>query len=270
MRTLVHARRLRTRAAARTAAKHKRRGGVLVALAAVAAKLKSYLLLLAKWKLLFSTATALASIAAYSLSFGWPFAAGLVALLAVHELGHVIQLRREGCNASLLVFIPFLGAVIAARSLGDDALAEARVGLAGPILGTAAATTLAAAGVWTGSHFLLALAYSGLLLNLFNLLPVLPLDGGRAMAAVAPWMWSVGLVALIAVMVIVRLPGLLVIVLFSGMELRSRRRSRRLRTPTYYQVPRSRRMLVAGTYVALVTELGVGMTVTHLAGAVPS
>ena len=78
------------------------------------------------------------SIAAYGLLFGLPFAIGFVLLLLLHELGHVIQLRREGIKASAPIFIPFLGAVIAAKSLGKDAAAEARVGLAGPILGTLA------------------------------------------------------------------------------------------------------------------------------------
>ena len=74
----------------------------------------------------------LVSIVAYQLIFGWPFAVGFVLLLLVHELGHVIQLRREGIEASAPMFIPFLGRVVAAKSLGDDAGAEARVGLAGP------------------------------------------------------------------------------------------------------------------------------------------
>ena len=78
----------------------------------------------------------LVSIAAYALIWGWQFAVGFVLLLLVHEMGHVIQLRREGIEASAPMFIPFLGAVVAAKSLGDDAAAEARVGLAGPILGT--------------------------------------------------------------------------------------------------------------------------------------
>ena len=98
------------------------------ALVALLTKLKALLLLLPKAKLLISAGTMLVSIAAYSFVFGWPFAAGFVALLLVHELGHVIALRREGLKASLPMFIPFLGAVISARSLGENALAEARVG----------------------------------------------------------------------------------------------------------------------------------------------
>ena len=77
----------------------------------------------------------LVSIAAYTLIFGLPFAVGFVALLFVHEMGHYIQLRREGVKPGRMIFIPLLGAVVSARSFGGSALAEARVGLAGPILG---------------------------------------------------------------------------------------------------------------------------------------
>ncbi len=128
----------------------------------LAAKFGAYIkagaLLLPKLKLLTTASTALVSVAAYSLLWGWPFAAGFVALLFVHEMGHVIQLRREGIKASTPMFIPFLGAAIFSRSLGDNALAEARVGLAGPILGTLGAVGVAVAGALTGSDLLLALA----------------------------------------------------------------------------------------------------------------
>ena len=100
------------------------------------AKLKAILLLLPKVKLFTTAGTMLVSIVAYATIWGFPFALGFVILLLVHEMGHVIALRREGIKASAPMFIPFLGAVISARSLGDDALAEARVGLAGPILGS--------------------------------------------------------------------------------------------------------------------------------------
>src|SRR4051794_19276014 len=145
-----------------------------------------------------TSATMLVSIAAYTLIFGLPFAIGFVVLLFVHELGHYIQLRREGVQPGRMVFIPFLGAVVSARSLGGSALAEARVGLAGPVLGSIGALAVALAGAALDSEMLKALAFTGFFLNLFNLLPVVPLDGGRAMAAMSPWMWLVGLAAIIA------------------------------------------------------------------------
>ncbi len=120
----------------------RRLGPVLAAIVAFLAKFKAILLLLPKLKLLTTAGTMLVSVAAYSFVFGWPFAAGFVVLIFVHEMGHVIQLRREGMKASAPMFIPFLGAVISARSLGKNALAEARVGLAGPILGSIGSAAL--------------------------------------------------------------------------------------------------------------------------------
>ena len=107
-------------------------------------------------------------------------------LIFVHEMGHVLQLRREGIKASAPMFIPFLGAVIWAKSLGDNAAAEARVGLAGPVLGSLGAAALIPVADATGNDLFTALAFTGFFLNLFNLLPVVPLDGGRAMAALSP------------------------------------------------------------------------------------
>jgi len=102
------------------------------------AKLKGLLLLLPKLKVLTTSASMLVSVAAYALIWGWRFAVGFVVLLFIHEFGHYIQLRREGVRPTFMVFIPFLGAAVGARSLGGSAIAEARVGLAGPILGSLA------------------------------------------------------------------------------------------------------------------------------------
>ena len=95
-------------------------------------------------------------------------------LLLVHEMGHVIQLRREGIDAGAPMFIPFLGALVAMKELPKDAAAEARVGLAGPVLGSLAALVPLAIYAAGGSDLFLALAFVGFLLNLFNLLPGAP------------------------------------------------------------------------------------------------
>jgi Zn-dependent protease len=168
----------------------KRIGAALAAIglfiAKLGAKAKLLLVALPKLKLFSTSASMLVSIVAYQLIFGLAFSVGFVLLLLLHELGHVFQLRREGIKASAPMFIPFLGAVISAKSMGDDAGAEARVGLAGPILGSIA--TLVPLGIWlaTGSHFWQALAFIGFFINLFNLLPILPLDGGRIAASLLP------------------------------------------------------------------------------------
>jgi Zn-dependent protease len=247
----------------------KRIGGALAAVGLFIAKLgtKAKLLLVAlpKLKLFTTSASMLVSIAAYQLIFGWLFSVGFVLLLLLHELGHVFQLRREGVKASAPMFIPFLGAVISAKSMGEDAGAEARVGLAGPILGSIA--TLVPLGIWlaTGSHFWQALAFIGFFLNLFNLLPILPLDGGRAMAALSPWVWLVGLAGLIALTFFFPSPIVLLILLFGGME--SWRRWKARNTPegrAYHQIPARTRALVAATYLVLIIALAIGVSATHL------
>ncbi len=126
------------------------------------AAIKGVLLLLPKAKLLTTAGTALVSVVVYSLFFGWTFAIGFVFLLFVHEMGHVIQLRREGVKASAPMFIPLLGAVVMMKSMPEDAMAEARVGLAGPVLGTAGAGVCLAIAELTNSDLLRALAYVGL------------------------------------------------------------------------------------------------------------
>jgi Zn-dependent protease len=241
--------------------------GLLALLAKFGAAIKALFVALPNFKLLTTAGTALVSVAAYSLFWGWTFAAGFVVLLFIHEMGHVIQLRREGIKASAPMFIPFLGALITAKSLGENALAEARVGLAGPILGSLAAAAVAGVGALTGSSLLLALAYVGFLINLFNLLPVVPLDGGRAMAAMAPWMWFVGFGGLVAMVFVFPNPILLIIILFGGMETWRRwqqRKTRSLEQAAYYRVAPRHRLIVGVVYIGLIAALAFGMYETHI------
>jgi Zn-dependent protease len=241
-------------------------GAIGLALVKFGAKLKALLLVLPKIKVFSTSATMLVSIGAYSLIWGWKFAVGFVLLLLVHEMGHVIQLRREGVEASAPMFIPFLGAVVWAKSLGENAAAEARVGLAGPVLGSLGAAALIPVANATGNDLFQALAFTGFFLNLFNLLPVVPLDGGRAMAALSPWMWFVGFAGLVALMFVFPNPIILLIVLFGAME--TWRRWQERNSPEareYYRVSTRDRLLVALTYVALVVLLTYGMSETHIA-----
>jgi Zn-dependent protease len=240
-------------------------GAAALLLLKFGAKLKALLLLLPKIKLFTTSASMLVSIGAYSLIWGWKFGIGFVLLLFVHEMGHVLQLRREGIAASAPMFIPFLGAVIWAKSLGRNALAEARVGLAGPVLGSAAAAALIPLASATGNDLYTALAFTGFFLNLFNLLPVVPLDGGRAMAALSPRMWIVGLAALVALMVVFPNPIMLLILLFGGMETWRRWRDRKSpESHEYYRVAPRHRLAVAAVYLGLAALLALGMAETHI------
>ena len=248
----------------------KRVGGVVVGAAALIAKfgvkLKALLLLLPKVKILSTSATMLVSIAAYALIWGWSFAAGFVLLLLVHELGHVIQLRREGVPASAPLFVPFLGAFVGMKRMPEDAAAEARVGLAGPVLGAAGCLVPLALWLATGNELFQALAFTGFFLNLFNLLPVLPLDGGRAMAALSPWMWFAGYALLIAATIAFPNPILILILLLGGLETWRRWKARHQpEERRYFRVPRRTRLAIAAVYIGLALALGVAMDATHLA-----
>jgi Zn-dependent protease len=242
-------------------------GPAIAAIVAFLAKLKSILILLPKLKLLTTAGTMLVSIAAYATIWGFQFAIGFVVLLLVHEMGHVIALRREGIRASAPMFIPFMGALITSKSLGDNALAEAKVGLAGPILGSIGSAACILIWHATGNDLWRALAFTGFFLNLFNLLPVVPLDGGRAMAAMAPWMWFAGFAGLIALAIVFPNPIILIIVLLGGMETYRRWKLRKQggqEQEAYYRVAPVDRALIAGVYLALVALLVVGMDATHL------
>ncbi|HEU5252659.1 MAG TPA: site-2 protease family protein [Solirubrobacterales bacterium] len=244
----------------------KKLGAPLILLVLLVSKGKGLILALAKVKAVTTLGTMFISIAAYALLFGWPFAVGFVLLILVHEMGHVIQLRREGVEASAPIFIPFLGAMIAAKSLGEDAAAEARVGLAGPILGTLG--TLVPLAIWlaTGSDLWRALAYVGFFINLINLLPVLPLDGGRAMAVLGPKVWIAGIVVAVAVAAVFLGPVMLLIALFlGGPELYHRFRNRHSEeSRKYYAVPTRTKLAVGAVYLGLAVVLVVGIVETYV------
>jgi Zn-dependent protease len=228
---------------------------------------KWLLVILPKAKVLTTSASMLVSVGAYALIWGWKFAVGFVALLFVHEMGHYIQLRREGVKPSGMVFIPFLGAAVGTRSLGGSALAEARVGLAGPILGSLAVAALLPIAATTDDDFWRALAFTGFFLNLFNLLPVVPLDGGRAMAAMAPWMWFVGFGAIVVLVFLWPNPILILIALLGGFETYRRWRQRKQGeegNAEYYRVKPVHRLAVGAVYVGLIVALALGMDATFV------
>jgi Zn-dependent protease len=248
---------------------HKRIGGAIVAgLIAIVKFGKVALLALPKLKLLTTSGSMLVSVAAYSFIWGWKFALGFVVLLLIHEMGHVIALRREGIPASAPMFIPFLGAVVSAKSLGEDALAEARVGLAGPVLGSIGAAACIPIASATGNDMFTALAFTGFFLNLFNLLPVVPLDGGRAMAAMSPRLWFLGFFVVVLLAFLRPNPILIIIAIFSALE--TYRRWKALRSgddavKAYYKVSPRNRAIVGFVYIGLIVLLAFGMHATHLA-----
>jgi Zn-dependent protease len=205
------------------------------------------------------------SIAAYTLFYGLPFAAGFVLLIFVHELGHAYQLRREGIPAGAPVFIPFLGAAIAMRGMPHDAAMEARVGIAGPILGSLGAALVHLAAVVSGSDFLLALAFTGYFLNLFNLVPISPLDGGRIAAALSPKLWFGGLALMVGLFLVSPNPVLLIILVLGALDSWSRWRSRDTDGGSYYrEVSPQFRTGLAVAWLGLIVLLVLGMGAAHV------
>lgn len=190
-------------------------GGLLAALSLVLGKLKFFGLLAGALKLKTLLTMAL-SIGVYATQWGFAFASGFVLLIFVHELGHVIELRRQGIPASAPVFIPFVGALVAMRGMPRNAYVEARVGIAGPILGCLGAWIVLALAGAAAAPALAAIAHVALLINLFNLIPVSPLDGGRVAGAFPRPFWIAGYALGIVALVLTR-SALLFLVLLVGL-----------------------------------------------------
>ena len=238
----------------------------ITALAAVGAFLAKFGVLLLKVKYVGLVLSMLVSIVAYSLFFGWSFAVGIVLLILVHEMGHVVELRRQGVPASAPLFIPFLGAFVNMKGSPRSAFQEALSGLAGPLVGTAASVVVAFWANATGSRFLMALAFFGFFVNLFNLLPVLPLDGGRAAAALHPALWLLGLVALVVFEVLYPSPVVPIILILGGIELWRRWRYRNSPASRAYNALLPQQRWAIGTfYVVLVAVTIIGAHATYIA-----
>lgn len=224
-------------------------------------KLK-FLLVFLKLGKFASTAVSMAlTIGVYAVAYGIWFALGLVGLLFVHEYGHYYMAKRVGLAVSGPVFIPFIGAFIGMKEEPKDVVTEAKVGYAGPLFGSAAAV-LALMVYWaTGNEFAAVMANLGFILNLFNLMPVHPLDGGRVVGAISPYLWLIGIPILVYFTFISFSPILLLILFLGIIQAYKLWRDRKLDSP-YYVVPLRERIGFAVIYFTLVVILGLGTTYT--------
>ena len=204
--------------------------------------------------------TMLLSIWAYALFWGFKFAVGFVLLIFVHELGHWFVLRALGIRAGAPVFIPFVGAVITMKERPRDAYTEALVGIGGPALGSAGATFCLAIGMTTNEPYWYALASTGFLLNLFNMLPISPLDGGRIAGAISRWMWVVGYAIGIPLVLLTDSPILVLILLLGGFTMYDLWKNP---VPGYYDTPWHRRLGMGTAYFGLIGLLIWGMAVAQ-------
>lgn len=234
-------------------------GPVVLAAAFIASKAKyfGFIAKAAKFKTFISM---ILMVAVYAQIWGWWFALGFVLLIFVHEMGHVLHLKKVGIKAGAPVFIPFVGAAIAMKESPPDAEREAFVGIGGPLWGGVAAAACFGVGVVTGNMFWYALSFTGFMLNIFNLIPMTPLDGGRIVAAVSRVFWLLGLITVLIFIFVSFNPILLLILVFGGMELYVRwRKGKEEPDSLYYKVPPHKRVIYGVAYLSLFAVLGVGM-----------
>jgi len=210
-------------------------------------------------KLLASGGSMLISVVVYAWIYGWRYAVGFVALLFVHEMGHYIAARHKGLNVGAPTFIPFVGAWIELKDLPHDAQTEAYVGLGGPLLGTVGAVLVYFAARNWGIDWLLAVAYSGFFLNLFNLIPLSPFDGGRITAVLSPRIWFLGVPMLVALFLWRPSPMLILIAIMAWPQLWKawKYRSDSPEAQTYYAVPTAVKWEYGTYYLALAGFLAV-------------
>jgi Zn-dependent protease len=270
-------------------------GVVLVIIAKFFAKLKFILIPVFKFLpfLVKTGGTMLVAFGGYTLFYGWRFALGFVLLIFVHECGHLIVARFFGLQVGAPVFIPFMGAFIALKEAPKDAWMEAWVGIGGPLLGTVGGVVCLGLFVLTGNPLFCVLGATAFALNLFNLAPIGYLDGGRVVTALSPWMWLIGAVVMVGLLLLLHpinalkdlsasaqgdgthhqnraaaMGGFLIVVQFIviGMllfgsipRLISLFREKTDEERRYYEVTPGRRVIMAGMYFGLIAFLLFGM-----------
>ena len=202
---------------------------------------------------------------AYSLFYGWPFAAGMVGLIFVHEVGHIVVMRHYGIPFSPMVFVPFMGAAIAMEEEAKDAYDEAMIAFGGPVLGSIGALGTLVAAEATGSQLLFALADFGFMVNLFNLLPVGSMDGGRIGAAISPVVSGLGLLGggALAFQGSIQNPIFYLILLGGCYSFASRImgwEEHAQRGPHYYNIGRGKQAVLSVAYLGLMAALFAAMS----------
>ncbi len=214
-------------------------------------------------KLLLTGGSMLVSVWFYALIFGWKFAVGFVLCIFVHEMGHVFMAWRLGIPVSAPIFLPGMGAVILSKRSGGSAWRQALIGIGGPLFGFLAAIACYGIYMATQNPLFLGLSLTGFLINLFNMIPMYPLDGGWITGAVSPYIWVVGMVALLAMAIsgLLRNPFIYVLIFLSLPRLvESFKRGTMDEPGTRTTVSQKATMGLA--YVTLCGLLAVGVAVT--------
>jgi len=237
--------------------------GLLAALAAAWAYGKYALLVALKFPAFATLLSGLLAVGAYALLFPWQVAVGIVVLIFIHEMGHVVEIRRQKLPATAPIFIPFLGAAIFQKAHPTTAIRQAQIGIAGPIAGTLGAIAAVAAYAATNNPLYLVLAYFGFLINLFNLIPFGMLDGGWILAPVSKWIQVAGLALLVGLFFVHAVNPLVLILVLLGMPMVYRRFKDKAYDAYLTSGPYSQRLALGLGWLALVLILGFGMYQTE-------
>jgi Zn-dependent protease len=208
-----------------------------------------------------------ASMVVYAWIFNWELSLGIIALLFIHEIGHYLVIRAKGLPASLPIFIPLVGAYVAMRRMPASVRDEAEIAVAGPAMGALSAIVCFLLFQWTQEPNLLLLARLAFLLNLINLIPVAPLDGGRIVGAISRWIWVLGLLLIAVGFFYLNDPVMRLVLLVLGwlgfVQLRSRfGRGGAGLGASYYRIAFPLRIYIALLYFGLIASLVLGFLAT--------
>ncbi|MBS4174217.1 site-2 protease family protein [Bacillus sp. FJAT-49736] len=185
-------------------------GGALLVLLS---KLK-YLIVVLKIAKLHTLISLLISVGAYTLLYGWKFGVGLVYLLFIHEMGHMVAARQKGVPTTAAVFIPFIGAAVGIKEKPKSIKDDVYISFMGPVAGLLSILPFFVLYYMTHELFWLALFQVGAMINLFNLIPMMPLDGGRIAKMLSKKLIIIGLVVIAIAAIISPDPILILLVIF--------------------------------------------------------
>jgi Zn-dependent protease len=203
----------------------------------------SFVLMLVIWAMLFGS---------------WQFALAFLVLLGIHEMGHFVVARALGMNVSMPIFTP-IGALIQMRETPRNAFEEALMAYGGPFIGTIGAVGALVLGHTLDSDLLILAAKAGFFLNLFNLIPLSPLDGGRISMAISRWLWLLGVPLLLGLFYLQGFSILSAIILFLIGRWAYQdvlfRNMQAVQTPEYFAIGAARRVGVIVAYLGLIAFL---------------